>query len=258
MTWSSYVLCLGFLSLPTALWAAPIIEKIDRLEINWSKHRVQFYGQANPSELVLGEDYKSIEKRAWKDGISYISKKARDLHIAAFEPLEFNPKNLAASADAAAQNVTQSTMSINTIFYGNGGVRVVLENSLVKVFDSDNMRFTQKEANVSGSTQYSGFIISLDRPTPARAFYQIIDEDSTILFDYRFVAEDAYKKNLMGRWFSNPTPTEVLESAGLQPVTIAAQVVREGVYKVARAEWEQMVYGHKGLLAAGLLTITVP
>jgi hypothetical protein len=238
--------------------AAPIIEKLDRMEINWSKQRVQFYGQANPSDLAMGEDYKSLEKRAWKDGLSYIAKKARDLHIAAFEPLEFSPKSLAASADAAAQQVTQSTMSINTIFYGNGGVQVVLENSLVKIFDSANLRFSQKEANVSGSTQYSGFVISLDQSTPARAFYQIIDEDSKILFDYRFIAEDAYKKNLMGRWYKNPTPSEVLESAGVQPVTIAAQVVREGVYRVSRVEWDQMVYGHKGLLAAGMLMIAVP
>lgn len=258
MAWLTKIICLGIVSMPHLAAAAPVIEKDERMEINWAKHRVQFYGQAKPSGISLSEDYKTLEKRAWKDGMTYISKKAREIHIAAYEPLDFPPKRLAASADTAAQNITQSTMSINTIYYGEGGVRVILENSLVKIFESESLKFAQKEAGIPGATQYSGIILALDQQTPARAFYQVVDEEGKILFDYRFVAEDSYRKNLMGRWFRDPNPGELLEAAGLQPVTLSAQVVRDGVYKVTRSEWDQAILGHRGLLAMGMVTITIP
>jgi hypothetical protein len=83
-------------------------------------------------------------------------------------------------------------------------------------------------------------------------------EDGQILFDYRSTAEDAFKRNLMGRWFRSPTASELLDTVGPQSVTIKGRVVKDGLFQVVREEWEAATLGHRGLLVAASIALVVP
>lgn len=255
-----YAFCLAvFLGMSPESFGASYLEKSDRVEINWTKHRIQFYGYAQPSVLGGGkDDFKAIEKKAWKEGIAYIAKKSRDIYMANFEELDFTPKQLTDQAQKVAQSVAQSTMSTNTVYYPNGGVQVILESNLTNIMASADLKFSQKESGMTGTTHFSGIFIKLDRATKPRVFYKIIAEDGKLLFDYRSIAEDSFSKNLSGRWVVRPSEAEIEDLSGLQPLVVEAQVISDGLFQIRRQDWENATLGHRGLLSSGAILIGMP
>lgn len=256
--------CLGVAFCATATSAAPVVETGGRLEVNWGKQRIRFYGEAKTDSDGEG-GLKSAEKRAWQDGLNYISDAVRDLNVTANEDLTQNTESLTQHAASAAKQVATSTFSYDTTYYGDGTVRVRLENTLPRALEVQGLRFKQKEALPAAMTHYSGLVLQLDKGTKPRATYAIVDEKGDVLFDVHDMAEDAYKHNLMGRWFRKPTQAELVEAVGKNPVTLAATVANgEGKngdgsrFVVKRAAWDEALEGHKALLVNGTVALALP
>jgi hypothetical protein len=253
-----HLLTMAILVFATHGFSAPIIEKNERVEINWTKLRLGFYGFAKPGPLQSREDLKLMEKKAWKDGISYISKKSREIYLSTFEEVDFTVKQLAEYSQDVSQGIAQSTMSTNTVYYPGGGVQVVLESGLTNLFSSRGLKFAQRESGILGSTHYSGIYIKLNKRTNPRVFYRIISEEGKLLFDYRSIAQESFSKVLSGRWLSAPQEHEIEDLIGTQPIVLEASVVKDGLFQVMRMDWENALLGHKGLLSSGNILFGMP
>lgn len=237
-------------------FSGQIVDANDRMEINWSTLKIRFYGEAKLSDSD-SEAYKAAEKKAWHDGLSYASDAVRNLNVSVNEGLVSNPDKLTDDARKAAKQVSTATSSYNTTYFGDGHVRVHLESTLPKALETSGIRFRQKDPSDPAMTQYSGIVLNADKATKARPIYQVVDENGAVLFDVKDMAEEAYRKNLMGRWFKRPTVAELGEAAGKNPVALAA-AVQDGRFVVDRAAWDKALEGHRSLLVNGLIVIALP
>jgi hypothetical protein len=233
--------------------AQPVIEKSDRLEVNWSTLRVRFFGEAKEGSDGL----KGAEKKAWHDGIAYGSEAVRNLNIQTFEGLSPNPEKLSDDAKGAARQIAQSTFSYSTTYFGDGTVRVILESMLPKALETSAIHFRQKEAAEAPMTQYTGLILHADQALKPKAMYQVVDESGAVLFDVKDMAQEAFRKNLMGRWFKRPGKSELADVVGKSPLTVDAQV-KDGRFVVARGDWDKAIEGHRSLLVNGTVAIALP
>jgi len=248
----------GFILLVFGLFApvgfgSPVIEKRDRVEVNWSTLRLRFYGEAAPGR----SDLHAKERQAWKEGLKYVTEAVRNLNIAANEAGTPNPDELSAAAKVAARRVEKSTFSYDTTYFADGSVRVHLENALPKALLMPGIRFHQKDAASVSMSEYTGLILQADKSVSPRATYQIVDETGAVLFDVHDMAEEAYRKNLMGRWFRQPTANELASAVGRSPIRIAATAI-DGKFQVKRSDWEKALEGHHSLLTNGLVAIALP
>lgn len=240
------------------LAAAPVVESEGRLEVNWGSQRIRFFGEAKAGDDGA-EALKTAEKKAWQDGLNYVTDAVRDLNVAANEALVTNTEALTRQAKEAARQVASSTFSFNTTYFADGTIRVHLENALPKALEVQGLRFKQKEALQASMTHYSGLVLKLDQAARPRPTYAVVDEEGNILFDVHDMAEDGYRRNLMGRWFKRPTQAELVEAVGKNPVTVAATVKSGGeALVVNRAAWDQALEGHRALLVNGTVALSLP
>jgi len=237
--------------------ASPIVETQDRLEVNWATMRMRFFGQAS-ADSTSEDGFRVAEKKAWQDGLSYVSDAVRNLNIHTNEKLTENPERLSEDAREAARLVSTSTYSYNTTYFGDGAVRVHLENSLPKAFETSGLRFRQKEALEPSMIAYTGIVFDSDKAVKPTALYQVRDESGDILFSVQDMAEAGFRKNLMGRWFKNPTAAELTEAIGKSPLRLPAKAESPGVFVISRREWERAIQGHQALLVNGSIAIAIP
>jgi hypothetical protein len=248
---------LSFIFLSNFANGAQMVEHLDRMEINWSTQKIRFYGESGVSENALkGVD--GAEKRAWADGLTYIENSIHDLSVADFEGLSSNTEKVTAEARIAAKNVTKSVYSLNTIFFGNGAVRVYLESSLPKALATSMIRFRQKEAASAQLLLKTGLVLKLNGRAQPKPRYRVVDEVGLPLFEAGDMAEDAFGRNLMGRWFEAPADAESAEFVGKSPITIEASLNQDGSIVVPREVWTANLDGHQSLLVNGLIAIVVP
>jgi hypothetical protein len=236
-------------------YGSPVVDKSERMEVNWSTMRIRFFGQA---KIDGDEDYKTVEKQAWAEGLSYVSDAVRDLNFSVQDAAAGDTEKLTEDARKAATQVSTSTSSYNTTYYGDGTVRVFLENSLSKAFVTTGLRFRQKEALTPSMIQYTGVVIKTSKAIKPRPTYQVIDEKGNVLFDVSDMAEEAYRKNLMGRWFKNPGASEVTKAVGSNPIYLEASAQDDGRLVVQRAQWDEKTAGHRALLVNGNIALALP
>lgn len=235
-------------------FGAPVIESDERLEVNWSTHKIRFFGEAHAG---LGDEaLKSAEKQAWRDGLDHVGDQIKALNSSTNSPISQNSDKLVDDARAAAKQVVQSTYSFNTTYFGDGTVRVLLENNLGRALSSSQIHFRQKETT-QPATQHSGVVFEAAKAMKPRAMYQVVDETGAVLFEVKDMAQEAYQKNLMGRWFKRPTSTELSSSVGASPLHIKADVNGDRLV-VRRSEWDQAMEGHQILLVNGMIAIALP
>ncbi len=237
-------------------FAGQVVDATDRMEINWSTLKIRFYGEAvlNDSD---SDAYKSAERKAWHDGLTYASEAVRNLNVSVNEGLVASPDKLTEDARKAAKQVSTSTSSYNTTYFGDGHVRVHLESTLPKALETSGIRFRQKDPSEPAMTQFTGIVLKADKATKPKPIYQVVDESGAVVFDVKDMAEEAYRKNLMGRWFKRPTAGELGEAAGKNPVQLEAEV-QDGRFVVSRASWDKALEGHRSLLVNGLVVIALP
>lgn len=239
-------------------FAAPVIETGGRIEVNWGSQRLRFFGEAKASDSDA-EGLRTAEKKAWQDGLNYVTDAVRSLNVAANEGLTTNTESLTQHARDAARQVANSTFSYNTTYFGDGTVRVHLENTLAKALEAQGLRFKQKESVQASMTHYSGLVLKVEGTAKPRATYSVVDETGDVVYDVHDMAEDAYKQNLMGRWFKRATHAELVEAVGKNPVTVAATVGASGDrFVVQRAAWDEALEGHKSLLVNGTVALSLP
>lgn len=241
---------------PLTAIASPIIEIDDRLEINWSTLRIRFYGQAFCSEADGG--YKVAEKKAWQDGISYLQEAIRRLNTRTGSNQTNSEKPKANELKEALSAAVKSTSSYNTTYFADGTVRVILENQLPRSLVKGGVRFRQKEPSAFASLQYTGLGLRLSKGVKPSPQYMILDENGAVLFEVQDMAEEAYHRNLMGRWIQRPSSVELSEIIGNNPAMLDAIVLGDGKFQVERAQWDAALEGHRTLLVNGIVALIQP
>lgn len=245
MTIKSLCAAAGF-ALSAKLVAAPVVEKVDRLEVNWSALKVRYYGEATPAEMASEPDLKNAERKARSEGQSYAAQALKEL----------GAPDLADQAAKAAQEASGAATSYNTTYFGDGSVRVYLEGSLPQARGS--VVPFQGKTDGAAATTYTGIVLKLDKAAKPRASYQVVDENGGVLFAAADMSESAYRKNLMGRWFRRPSTSELTSAVGANPLVVEAAVQADGRFVVSKASWQQAAEANKPLLVNGQIALTLP
>lgn len=237
--------------------ASPVVETLDRLEINWVTQKVRFFGEGSSRTLDGSEGYRAAEKRAWQEGLAYLSASMRGLY-AAFPKDSYDAQASPEVLKEATKSAVTSTSSVKTIYFVDGDVRVYLETPILRTLLTSLPKFRQKEVNHSGDGEKRGVIFRLDRPTKPQAVYRIQAEDGEVLFGPQDMAEEAFRRHLMGHWFKRPTASEMAPFVGKSPLEIALKVVRDGVFTIGRGQWSQWIEGHRSMLVNGDIVLALP
>ena len=249
------VVCYIFLGFASAASSAPLLEADDRLEVNWSTLRLRFFGQAAVGSGAEG--FKQAEKDAWHEGMAYASEAVRSLNMTLVAATGTGADESSEDAAKALKQIASSTHSYNTTYVADGTVRVHLESALPKALSLSGLHFRQREAAELVPAQYTGVVLRANASTKPRALYSIVDEHGDVVFDVRDMAQESYKKNLMGRWFRHPTGDELEGAVGKNPLAIAV-VPKDGRFVVRRQEWDEAIHGHKSLLINGTIAVALP
>jgi len=232
--------------------AAPIIDSTSKAEINWSTMKIRLIGEAKFDDTNVQESLKKIEQAAWQDGIQNATPEISKV----FQTRPDLEKELP-SASVAAKRAVDGILSHNTTYYAHGRVRVELENSLASALVPEHLTFkTAAEPNVA-ALAYSGVVFKVSGNMKPRAAYTIKDETGAILFAPSDVAEVAFKKNLMGKWFRRPNQFEVSSAIGANPLTVAATTGADGSLVVSKADWQKVADGNLALLQASQIVISL-
>jgi hypothetical protein len=120
------------------------------------------------------------------------------------------------------------------------------------------LRVRQREPATPCALEHTGIVLKTAKAMKPSARYQVVDESGETLFDVHEMAEEAYRKGLMGRWLKRPSSSELTESVGKNPAIVAAEPLGDGKLRVARVAWEQVVDGHRALLVNGTIAVVLP
>lgn len=235
-----------------------IVESSDRLEVNWSSLKIRFYGEAVASSDDDAPGLKAAERRAWQDGLAYVSEAVRNLNATVYNDFLGDPDKVSSHAREAARAVAASTFSYNTTYFADGTIRVHLENSLSRALETAAVRFRQKEALTVAAMAHTGIVLRLDKAVRPRPIYMVVDAQGNVLFNVADMAEQAFRRNLMGRWFQAPTPSELAEAVGRNPLVVPATSAGEGRFVVDRESWDKAVEGHRAYLINGTIALALP
>jgi len=223
--------------------AGHYIEQRDRMAINWSTLQVSFYGEGKPTPNA--EVYNDAERSAWKDGIRYIMEAVRPHQLVKAE-----------GASATSEKMSQSTRSLNTVFYASGAVRVYLEGPITAAL-GDAPADAFAAAAAESQTRNTGLVIELSGKMAPAPLYTVKDEDDKAVFSTKDVSAQAFQKNLMGRWFRRGGD-EHLKFAGENPVKVTATADASGVMRVDAKAWKEALAGNEALLSGAKVSIVVP
>ena len=245
------------LLLPAVAAAAPLIEVDDRLEVNWSTLQLRFFGEA--AVPAQADGYKTAEKEAWHEGVTYAAAAVRALNATLNEQPVGETAEGAVEGEVAkaSKQLASAIHSVNTTYFADGTVRVQLESALAKALVTSGVRFRQHEAAETVQSEVTGIVLKSAASTKPKARYEVVDENGELLFGVHDLAQEAYKKNLMGRWFRRPTGDELTAAVGPSPVTIPA-TAKDGRFVVDRHTWDEALNGHRSLLVNGTIAVALP
>lgn len=231
--------------------AKPVVEKNDRVEIDWSAMKIRFYGEAQAPNAQ--ETYRGAEQRAWQDGIAYISMNLNKLRDGRVEALDGSRSE----ADRQAlKSVTTSTYSVNTTYFSNGKIRVHLENALPRALDPGPVAFKSLAAE-KGRTKNSGLVLRVAGTPRPSATYRVVTDQGQAVFEVRDVSKESFEKNFMGAWFQSPSPAELQAAVGSNPIYVDAQVDGAGTFRVSQGQWTEALSGNESLLRAAKVAVAI-
>lgn len=247
--------CAGWLALTAfsaicwlpQLNAKPIVEQIDKLDLDWSALKVRSTGVAKP--LSEGESTAEVEKRAIEAGLLSLQNSVAGYH---------NKFMTAASGQTASASVGRSSYCYNTEYYSDGSVKIYLENSLAKALLDPAIKFKAVTAPAIAGTQYSGVVLKLKSAMKPRAIYDLVGEGGEVLFSAGDVAQDAFAKNMMGAWFANPSPSEISSLVGSQPLVIPVDTAENSNSIVVPVAAQSLLEANRALLENARVVVSVP
>lgn len=232
-----------------AATAQPLVERDDRIEVDWAHMKLRFYGEA----VISDNTFRSAEQKAWQDGIQYIRSQLKPLRSRHIDSAEINRD---AVEKEVIQQIISSTYSLNTIYYGNGKVRVQLENALTKVLYPTDVGFKVLKPETA-PTRNSGVVIRIKGDMRPQAVYRVVNEQGQSVYEAMDVAKEAFDKQFMGAWYRSPSMQEMQPIVGANPAVVEAQVVGDGVIRVNQAVWQKAAAGNENLFQRARVAIAL-
>lgn len=229
--------------------AQPLIERDDRLEMDWANMKLRFYGEA----AVSDNTYRSSEQKAWQDGIQYIGSQLKHLRSRHAGPADGHRDSI---ENEVLKQISSSTYSLNTIYYGNGKVRVQLENELTKALYPSEVAFKLLKPE-EAPTRNSGIVIRINGKMRPQAVFRVVNEQGQSVYEAMDVAKEAFDKQFMGAWYQNPSTQEMQGVVGANPAVIEAEAVGNGVIRVNQAVWQKAAGGNENLLQRAKVAIAL-
>ena len=240
-----------------SLYSKSFVEKTERMEIDWGRLKVKFYGKAGPDTKDTEiESFAEVEKKAWNEGLLTIRDLISDYHAKHYISLKVDKDIAVENGNTAGDRVASSTYSYHNQYFADGAVVVYLENSLAKALRRDDLALKSKETQEIG--QFSGLVIRAKKKVQPKANYILVDETGRILFKVTDVALEAYKKSLMGRWFINPTREELISAVGSKPVSLEMDIKEDGVFIVPGNSWNEATQDSKTILSQARIAFALP
>lgn len=236
---------LFFYGLAHEAYAAALVEKSGRFEINWSTSKMRFYGTSilDPKQE---DSWRSAEQKAWSDGITYLQQNAPDALS--------KRSGLSSSEAAKLTNAIAATSSVNTTYFGDSRIKVSLESSIADLF-KEVIASSPKGSVVSSPSSETALLVKVSNKATPTAVFAVVDETGVNLVSDRDMAATAVSSSSISRWYKSRP--EALGSKELPENTpeLKATAVRAGVLQVAKADWKPE---YAGVLASGRAAIVVP
>lgn len=242
---SWFVVVGGVLGLASSLaGAAPVVEQIDRFELNWSTMRIRFFGEATVDFTAKG--FEGAEKAATEDGLRYA--------LASLDKVR-EQKGLT-SAVPMAKELTKQAFVAHTVYFTDGRIRVELESSLPKALDFPMEAFVREEPAASPS-EATSILVQVNGAKQALFPFDIRCTDGELMYSPRDVAKTAFKKQMVGRWFYRNSP-ELKSFQGANPVTIDAVAEGGKTLIVTKESWNKLKAEHPRLLEEAKIAYIIP
>lgn len=237
----SSLCCLAMVLGTPSLFAAQVVEKSGRFEINWSTSTVRFYG-TSLLDASKDDSWRIVEQRAWGDGINYVQSN--------LPAVMATRTGLAGMTPARPANALSSTNSVNTTYYGDSRIKVTLEGQLPQLFKQILTDTSGKP--VGGSA--SPLALRLSQKTTPTAVFAVVDENGSSLLSSADMAATVASSSspALPRWYKGKVDSKAGDTALTE---IKASVVSPGVLKVARADWRPE---YAAAIASGQASVVLP
>lgn len=241
---------LTFLSMlaSQALIAEPVVETSDRLELDWTRMRVGFYGVSSGNDFGNWADG---EKAALEEGLAYLVSKLPTLDEAAEGEPRFSKE--------LALKMASSTYISETKVDAQGQVTVVLESLLPRAFIG---RFAgqpdEEDLEDTPESKYTSIVVKLDQKISPRPFYTLVDQDGDVVFEAKQVAKPAFERFGMGRWYSSASGKAFQSFAGSKPYILTAKWSGNGRIAVDEEQWEELERNGEKLIKSAKIALILP
>lgn len=228
------------------LSAQPVVESYDRFEMNWSNMRLRYFGESS-----VNKNLDVAEKEATDQGL---------LYALANVPKIRGEKGVSVeNAESIAHAVSKQSFVFNTVYFSNGKVRVELESSLALALDPGRKPFVSRpeaEGGDEGAAAGSGVVIEVKGLSAPQLVSEIHDSAGELVYSSQDVSPDAYKKQLIGRWFYKNS-SELRGFAGSEPLKVEADF-KDGKLVVDKDAWNQVRKSTSKLLGEGRVAFVLP
>ncbi len=242
----SYLLLLGFIC--TQAYSAPVIQKTDRAELNWTTMKIRFYGEGELSRQAFAD----IEKGAIQEGLDYIFKQLPEIRKE-----NFKISKLDGDHQQAALELTKRTYPIQTNVTADGVLTVELESSLVTALKPLVEHNQEVEPSSDVGPKHTGIVIKIKGDFNPKPVYKLVDEEGDLLYSHKDVSEAAFEKNLMGRYIKGYSKQEIRSISGREPLEVDASVDGDGNLKVNNAVWDEVLRTDASLVRSAKILLVI-
>jgi hypothetical protein len=240
--WSALCLLVGSFG-ALELSAQPVVESFDRFEMNWSTMRMRYFGESAP-----GKNLDIAEKEATDQGL---------LYALANVPKVRGEKGVSVeNAENIAHAVSKQSYVFNTIYFSNGKVRVEMESSLALALDPGRKPYVSPSEAEGDGASGSGVVIEVKGVKTPLVVGEIHDSSGDLVYSSQDVSPDAYRKQLVGRWFYQNS-SELKNFAGAEPLRVEAEY-RDGKFIVDKNAWNEVRKSTPKLLNDGRVAFVLP
>jgi hypothetical protein len=243
--------------------AVPVVQKKDRLELDWGNLKLRFYGVYTPTK----DEHSTVESstaKAINEGLSY-AKKAIEQNYSEFlnqknRPDNGNKKSPNEETKNAGESLVRASYQYHIEYFANGAVKVHFESALQKMYQSDSLTVFKAPSPVpvEEGNGFSGLVLRSNKAIEPSPFLKIIDESGNVLFSAADMDKEAFKKNFMGRWLINPKREELTKIVGAKPVSLTVTHDSQGSFVVQRVAWAEAMQDSRSALVNGRIAVVLP